>query len=184
MGLRGKKRRAKNFAADIERGQGYRAANRDGRVILVGQGQHRRLVSKVKSTGKHLGRALIQQQRLSAFLDASGIKPKYFSLAAVPSHPQTGVQVYFHRPSLRSLMDYLTVKNGGAPAFPLKNEDTALCKRFSSEFKSIGLKKLQDAEKEILSCLATVGEPFQIASNIIVVGQTSGGKVKLAIVDV
>ncbi len=180
--LKSFRNRAKAFAADVEKGKGAKMVLRQGKSMEVGLGKHKRLVLKRKLG--HMRRAKIDQSRFIKFLAANGIKPKHYSFVRINSNSKLGVQEYFHRPSIASLVDYLEHKAAKSTRYFKGKEDAVLCKQFANQHKNVTVESLERASDEILKHLREADVLFQIPSNIIVVGTARDGKLRFAMVDV
>lgn len=187
MGLKGRKRRLKNFgqrARAFVKNAGKAGASsvvvRERKPLEVGANENKRLV--LKNNPRHIGRAKIDEAGLIGFLEKKKIVPKTYAIVKVAASPELGVQEYFHRPSLRSLIDFIGHKD--ARIISRSPEDMRLCKQFLNQHKGITLERLNEAWVEFSSHLRQAKILFQIESNIIVVGQNRDGKLRLALVDV
>ena len=207
MGLAGRKRRLKNFderAAQFKsalmkgRSPASKEIGRDFRNITVGAGQHRRLVIKAKPHHAFVADQLAKM--LIADMKAKGTSPKTFVLA-LPRVTEGGVQEYFHKPSINSLVEYLYFgkpkKNSIAEYRSIRHRailkakqphDYALCKQFANQRQNreITAEQLVEAFDEFNSHLDAMKDGLGrvLSSNIIVLGRTKEGKLRLALVDV
>ena len=188
MGLKGRARRLRNFlqrARAFERDsfeqKGFNVQKRDGRRLTVGVGKHRRLVQK--NVSRQANVATVYAEKLFVFLKTNNISPKYYKLERLAFDPETGVQEYFNRPSALSLIHFLNAKENQLRQV-LGKTDANLCKKFMGEFPKVTLEKIDKAKEELFEHLKGVTEYPQVESNILVIGQTRNGKLRLAIVDV
>lgn len=162
----------------------YGEVIRDRKCLWVGTGEHRRLAFKPNL--KHVGRAYVQQEKLLNHLSEKQITPEHYKIVRVGLDAKTGLQEYFHRPSLEALERFLNFRQTKRHTSlnELEAEDLRLCKQFLGKHKGLTLEKIKSAEEEIFLHLSEIGEIGQIKANIVVVGTTRDGKLRLAIVDV
>ncbi len=203
---RGRKRRLKNFEKraeafyeDMQNAKNTKFLKRDGKLIEIGTGTNRRLVEK-----RHLKNTFASQKKIFDYLQEKLITPKNYELVPVAEYFGVStrsqgfiqVQEYFHRPSVAALKSYLDYKNaqralGTKKAFEkyrtiiqlMSREEFLLCKRFTNQNKGVSylslFKKAQEFEKHLKEANVWIDE-----KNIIILGVTSAGKLRLAIVDV
>ena len=193
MGLAGRKRRLRNFderakqfasALAKKEGSASKGANRDFRPITVGTGQHRRLVIKGKPQHAYVADHITKM--LLADLQAKKVTPKTFVLVQ-PRLSENGVQEYFHKPSINSLGEYLSpryreVLKGRRP------DDYALSRQFANQRQNKGItySQLVEAFDEFNGHLDAMKDGLGrvLSTNLIVLGKTKEGKLRLALIDV
>lgn len=193
MGLARRKRRLKNFpmradafkrALNTNPEKASTIVERDLRKVVVGKGTHKRLI--MKSNLKHIKIAEKIELILQDYFYRTHTKPKSYTLTPIHSHQ--GVQEYFSRPSIESAGQYLF--NAAKRNSMKKNspDDYLICKRFFGEKynANVARKNVLEAYNELLDHmnLAHPGMGEVLSSNIIILGTTREGKIRLAIVDV
>ncbi|GEM_PF-1960530 len=209
MGIKGRKRRLRNFkerarafTADVVKrtGRGYKRLEFDGKELLVGAGKNRRLIGKGSNIYEHLLEGQRRQEMLQQYLRIRQIVPKNYGLVRPASaliDPNIknrlqftyGVQEFFHRPNLLALEDFLRLKQTGfrnkgeyLQHWMRSKEEYFLCKRLMNQHKVITKQKVEDAAQEIGSHLWGAGIDIAL-QNLVVVGVTRQGRLRLAIVD-
>ena len=197
MGLKGRKRRLRNFDGRAEalansltsKKPGVRKTQRDNRLIRIGIGQHKGLAIKRHKNG--ITTALKYQSILKKYLTDNNINPKFYKFVQVKASPELLVQEYFNKPSLGSLLYFFSVrkiKKFSYSVILLNKESWFLCKSFANQNKGITREKVLQAEKELRNHLSETSfgifARIIIPSNILVLGQTKEGKIKLALVDI
>jgi len=205
MGIKGRKRRFKSFgqraasfAADIRKGRSLTAARckrleLDGTKLQVGTGRNRRLVAK--PCDDHMRDAMRAHKGLSEFLGSRKITPRNYELV-VPTGSfiaadskggisfSFGVQEFFHRPNLLALRAFFQARQAhGRGARQLSKEEYLLCKQLVNQYRSVTPEKANAAWAEISSHLLGA-KKRGLERNIVVVGLTRQGRLRLAIVDV
>ncbi len=197
MGLKGRKRRLRNFDGRAEalansltsKKPGVRKTQRDNRLIRIGIGQHKGLA--IKRHKNSITTALKYQSILKKYLTDNNINPKFYKFVQVKASPELLVQEYFNKPSLGSLLYFFSVrkiKKFSYSVILLNKESWFLCKSFANQNKGITREKVLQAEKELRNHLSETSfgifARIIIPSNILVLGQTKEGKIKLALVDI
>ena len=193
MGIKGRKRRLRNFPQraealekDIKRGRGFETSKHDFRNLRVGVGKHKRLAKK-KMSSKHSKLAANISNELSIYLKKNRIIPESYELVMLSFDPKTHIQEYLNRPSIFLLDSFLSCKKKGVKEFksPRKKHELDCCKKLLGEFPKITLDKIHKAVEELNKHLTKIYNQIGIAkSNFVVVGQTMNGKIRLAIVDI
>ena len=181
MGLKGRKRRLKNFekratafVKDLNNDKGYKLIDRDDRITAIGVGKHKRLVKK--KSALEAADAIHYSRKLVSYLNKKKIVSKSYQLVIARLDSKTGVQEYFNRPSFELLVNF---KWGRV----CEKENADLCRKLFGDFPGITWEKLREAETELLKHLKKI-DHWPDVSNIIVVGQTRDGKLRLALVDI
>jgi len=199
MGIKGRKRRLKNFDSrakafevDIAKNHvfdGVKNVCRKWSLGLghLGIGKHRRLRYKT-SDKRELYFASEAQSQLLTLIKSGELKPKNYVLAEVASNSKLGVQEYFHRPSLEALRIFLEAKAKDKKPRWMSKTDYFLCKRLLGQYKKTGQKidlaKVKETEKEFLDHLEKhTWFKMYFSSNVIVLGLTKNGELRLALVD-
>ncbi len=193
MGLAGRRRRLRNF--DLRAKQFKNAVERtplttskeiirDTRRARVGTGQHKRLI--LKNTLPHAKIADKLTRILLSDFQVNSIKPKNFVLVQ-PRLSENGVQEYFNKPSILSLSNYLS--NPDFKGDPMNRKtDYFLCKQFVNQKQNRGITTKQIAEtmEEFNSKLDDIHDGWGriLPSNLIVLGKTKEGKLRIALVDI
>ncbi|MFH1126183.1 MAG: hypothetical protein V1703_03580 [Candidatus Altiarchaeota archaeon] len=192
--------RAGAFYEDVKElgeGEAYRKVKRDGKAILVGVGKHERLC--LKRNPRHVQWAQDLQNLLLKSARSGLIRPEHYELVAIGGSADTGVQEYFHKPSMYQLKRYLEIKKDESSlGRPLRitefsqmaddqyltREDVLLCRQFMKQFTGVTLEKLENAGVEFDENLFTAGfRGVMQWANIIVLGQNRDGRIRLALAD-
>ena len=97
-------KRALAFEKDLARKRDFKEVVRDRKPVFVGTGLHKGLVAKEHRN--HVGRVALNEKRLLAYLDSGGIVPENYELVKVGFDRKTGIQEYFQRPSVNSLIRF------------------------------------------------------------------------------
>lgn len=193
---RGRKRRLKNFG---KRAQAFASETRqlkplyrDGRLIVVGTGTHSRLIQKPKASQAFTAKK-IEGELFEAFTEKK-LVPRNYQLVSVslserqanPAGAKVAIQEYFHKPSVRSLLYYLEALKAKPKDFSkyLGPAEEILCKRFANQNKQLSYATLNTAFGELQRHSSYFFYEEISASNVIVLGTTRDGRLRLAIVDV
>lgn len=87
------------------------------------------------------------------------------------------MQEYFEKPSLQALQRFRDNASG------LSEHDRLLCRKLLKQYPGMTARALSHAENELQAHLKIVKLQIPVLSNIIALGLTKEGKVRLAIVD-
>lgn len=192
---RGRKRRLKHFKQRAEAfldqfPLSHEVVERDSRDVQTGIGQHARLVRK--NVVHHLLKAIKLQKLLLEAIQRKEINPNHYALVEVHSVVDErigarGVQEYFSKPSVSALWKYFN-KKGPNPRWSPKarKTDPLLCKSFLNQNPSITKEEITKAYFELIKDANRFYIPHFIdaaSSNVIVLGKSRDGKIRLAIVD-
>jgi len=194
MGLEGRKRRlntfdrrADQFKSALMKG-GHPSSKklvRDGKEITIGTGQHKGLI--LKNNPRHVMLADRLSKRLLTHFGNNAITPKTFVLV-FPQHYNRKVQEYFHKPSLEALVSYLSPGQNKASLRSKQPDEYRLCKQFINQRqnKPVTAMQLVSALNEFSKHLNHIGSSYGklLSLNLIVLGRTKEGKLRLALVDV
>jgi len=200
MGIKGRKRRlrnfqqrAKDFAAGCRKRTGYKTLELDGKPLSVGAGKHRRLVGKFSDNDMLEGQR--RQEMLQSYLRGHKIVPQNYELvqpasALIGAEAKKiislpfGVQEFFHRPNLLVLRAFFWGKQVRAGRLrALSKEEFLLCKQLVNQYKAVTAQKVEAAAQEIEARFSGAGT-YVAMQNLVVVGITRQGRLRLAIVDV
>lgn len=186
-------RLAENFAFHVKKGL-VRVVQLNDRHIRVGKRNTRRVVEKREPD---LSYARDQRNRIITYLSNHSLVPSHFVLV-VPAEArgEKGVyQEFFGRPSVQSLRSYLQYKRSGPPRMWVPSKEEYLtAKRFANQPQNnaITLEQIDEAWKELLMYrdsailergIQKVNLPLQ-SHNVVCLGITRAGKLRLAIIDV
>lgn len=189
MGLKGRKRRLKNFkqrafdfVGDEAFGIGYRRIIRDRKEMQVGTGKHKRLISKIS---KHMSNVIPRIRKIEEELLSKKSATESYEIVRAHANTDFAVQEYFNRPSISELLEFFKMKKLKLKKSSYLTQETGLmCKSFANRHKGITIEKLEKASAELRNDIKSTSFTGIVNSgNVIVLGQNRDGKIRLAIID-
>lgn len=167
------------------------------KVFDVGLGQYRRLVRKRRPD--HLRYTRHLEGKVLRYLKDGLITPEHYELVPVKGDVIDGqaVQEFFDKPTATQLMDFLKLKEPRihwskalAHRKYLSMEQVKVCKKLMGQNKGITADKVNDAVDELnrhLKLSSNSPRAFIVnlayRQNVMVLGQTRDGKIRLALID-
>lgn len=187
--LRNFERKAKEFLSEADKFKGYRNAELDNRSVKIGKEKHRRLIVK-KGVLDDLKETIEAEKYWMEKILTKEIVPINYELVPIKSvligTDWRGVQEYFHRPSLMTLIDFFELKEKKKKSEFFSREQWLLCKKLVNDKfnEKLTYEKILQLKNELLNSkvLTLFGGMHQ--TNIIILGMNRMGKIRIALVDV